>query len=59
MLSGAGAPPALLVVDQFEEVFTLCSDQDRTAMVAALDVLLQVRRTICGVILTLREVFEK
>ena len=33
----AGRPPAVIVVDQFEEVFTLCRDEDeRRAFIAAL-----------------------
>ncbi len=56
MLSSAAAAPVLLVVDQFEEVFTLCSDRDRTTMAAALDALLR-SYPACRVILTLREEF--
>jgi tetratricopeptide (TPR) repeat protein len=57
ILGGAGGPPALLVIDQFEEVFTLCTNQDRMAAVAALDALLKVREND-RVILTLREEFS-
>jgi len=57
ILDGAGAPATLLVIDQFEEVFTLGSDQDCVALVAAVEALLQVRRND-RVILTLREEFS-
>ncbi len=36
-LAAAGRPPAVIVVDQFEEVFTLCQDEDeRRDFIAAL-----------------------
>jgi WD40 repeat protein len=56
MLGVAAVEPVLLVVDQFEEVFTLCNDRDRAAMAAGIDALLQ---SCPGsrVILTLREEF--
>lgn len=57
MLGGANATPALLVVDQFEEVFTLCNDRDRVATVAAIDALLHCSPA-CRVILALREEFS-
>jgi hypothetical protein len=48
--------PALLVVDQFEELFTLCNDGDRAAIAAAIGALLQ-SCPACRVVLTLREEF--
>ena len=57
MLDGAGSAPVLLVVDQFEEVFTLCSEDERIAMVASIDALLRARPDH-RVILTLREEFS-
>jgi WD40 repeat protein len=48
--------PALLVVDQFEEVFTLCNEADRAALAAAIGALLQ-SCPACRVILTLRDEF--
>jgi WD40 repeat protein len=51
-----GQPAALIVIDQFEEVFTLCSDADRTAVAAALVAVLQSRPDH-RVVLTLREEF--
>ena len=56
-LHSAGETAILLVVDQFEEVFTLCSDSDRTALVASLDALLRAHPSD-RVILTLREEFS-
>jgi WD40 repeat protein len=56
MLGAAAMTPALLVVDQFEEVFTLCNDGDRAAMAAAIDALLK-SSPASRVILTLREEF--
>jgi WD40 repeat protein len=56
MLGVAAVTPTLLVVDQFEEVFTLCNDRDCAAMAAAIDELLKscpANRAI----LTLREEF--
>lgn len=57
MLGGAGAPATLLVIDQFEELFTLSESADRDALVANLAALLggtQGHR----VILTMREEFR-
>jgi NACHT domain/WD domain, G-beta repeat len=54
---GAEAPPTAIVVDQFEEVFTLCSEADRGAFVALIAALLQARRDD-RVLLTLREEFS-
>lgn len=48
--------PWVLVLDQFEEVFTLCSEPDRMCAVAALDALLQAQPAT-RVLLTLREEF--
>ncbi|QOZ37394.1 NACHT and WD repeat domain-containing protein [Bradyrhizobium sp. CCBAU 53421] len=56
MLGAAAAAPVLLVVDQFEEAFTLCDDRDCAAMAAAIDALLQ-SNPANRVILTLREEF--
>src|SRR5512139_806846 len=56
-LESADAKEILLVVDQFEEVFTLCSETDRAALVASLDALLRARPND-RVILTLREEFS-
>jgi WD40 repeat protein len=56
MLGVAVAMPALLVVDQFEEVFTLCNDRDCAIMAAAIDALLKSSPDN-RVILTLREEF--
>ncbi|MBR1205019.1 MULTISPECIES: WD40 repeat domain-containing protein [unclassified Bradyrhizobium] len=56
MLAVVAAAPALLVVDQFEEAFTLCDNRDCAAMAAAIDALLQ-SNPANRVILTLREEF--
>ncbi len=55
-LDGAGVSAALIVVDQFEEVLTLCGEEDRRALVDALCELLRVRPND-RIILTLREEF--
>ena len=56
-LVGAEAPPIAIVVDQFEEIFTLCSDTDRGAFVALISAFLKARRQD-RVLLTLREEFS-
>lgn len=56
-LETAGATAILLVVDQFEELFTLCGESDRAALVASLAALLRARPHD-RVILTLREEFS-
>jgi WD40 repeat protein len=55
MLGGAAMTPCLLVIDQFEEIFTLCK-ADCAPMAAAIDALLR-SCPACRVILTLREEF--
>ncbi|MGY4310295.1 WD40 repeat protein [Bradyrhizobium sp. USDA 4369] len=52
----ATATPVLLVVDQFEEIFTLCKERDRAIAASAIDALLKSSPD-CRVILTLREEF--
>ena len=54
-LVGAEAPPALITIDQFEEVFTLSSVEDREALVAGLARLLEAGHRV---ILTMREEFR-
>ncbi len=54
-LVGAEAPPALITIDQFEEVFTLASVEDREALVASLAQLLEAGHRV---ILTMREEFR-
>ncbi|HEX3525512.1 MAG TPA: WD40 repeat domain-containing protein, partial [Thermoanaerobaculia bacterium] len=54
-LVGAEAPPALITIDQFEEVFTLSSEKDREALVASLAQLLEADHRV---ILTMREEFR-
>ena len=54
-LVGAEAPPALITIDQFEEVFTLSSVEDREALVASLAQLLEAGHRV---ILTMREEFR-
>ena len=49
------APPALITIDQFEEVFTLSSAEDREALVASLAQLLEAGHRV---ILTMREEFR-
>jgi hypothetical protein len=56
LLGDLATRPALLVIDQFEEVFTLSNDDDRAAIAAAIGALLQSCEA-CRVILTLREEF--
>jgi hypothetical protein len=51
----AEAPPALITIDQFEEVFTLSSAEDREALVASLAQLLEAGHRV---ILTVREEFR-
>jgi hypothetical protein len=57
LLGGTEAPPTLITIDQFEEVFTLSNEADREALVAALAVLLDAGRGH-RVILTMREEFK-
>jgi hypothetical protein len=54
-LVGAEAPLALITIDQFEEVFTLSSAEDREALVASLAQLLEAGHRV---ILTVREEFR-
>jgi hypothetical protein len=57
LLGGAEAPPALIIIDQFEEVFTLSTEKDRQALVTNLAQFLlggQKNRLI----LTIRAEFE-
>jgi WD40 repeat protein len=57
--SAAGAVPLVLVVDQFEEVFTLCDDEsNRQAFIAQLLALVGVPEPQHRVILTMRSDFE-
>ena len=51
----AEAPPTLITIDQFEEVFTLSSVEDREALVASLAQLLEAGHRV---ILTMREEFR-
>jgi len=57
LIGGEEAPPTLITVDQFEEVFTLSSAEDREALVASLARLLEAGRGH-RVILTVREEFR-
>ncbi|MDH4096375.1 MAG: hypothetical protein OEV81_16500, partial [Betaproteobacteria bacterium] len=57
VLGGAAAQPALVTIDQFEEVFTLLDEAEREALVANLAGLLQAGRGH-RVILTVREEFR-
>jgi hypothetical protein len=57
MVGGSSAPPTLITVDQFEELFTLSSEEDREALAASLSHLLQADRGH-RVILTMREEFK-
>src|SRR5215210_392166 len=54
-LVGAEAPPALITIDQLEEVFTLSSVKDRGVLVASLAQLLEAGHRV---ILTVREEFR-
>jgi hypothetical protein len=57
--SASAAPPALLVVDQFEETFTLCTDEaERAAFVANLLGLAAATGTPHRVIVTMRSDYE-
>ena len=56
LLGGPAAPPAVITIDQFEEVFTLSTAADRDALVAALVELLKDSRH--RVILTVRVEFR-
>lgn len=57
MVGGAQAPALVLVVDQFEEVFTLSDETERQVLAAAFAGLLQARPGD-RVILTMREEFS-
>jgi WD40 repeat protein len=57
MVTGLQARPMLITIDQFEEVFTLCTPADREAMAANLGQLLEAGRGH-RVILTMREEFR-
>ncbi len=57
MLGGESAPPALITIDQFEELFTLSTPTDREALVSNLAQLLEAGRGH-RVILTVREEFR-
>jgi WD40 repeat protein len=57
MVGGAHAPPTVIVIDQFEEVFTLSEIADRDALVANLARLLDSPQGH-RVILTMREEFR-
>ncbi|NTU85050.1 MAG: ATP-binding protein, partial [Chloroflexales bacterium] len=59
LLGGPKAPPAVLLVDQFEELFTLVeSEPERTAFIAAILALVDAPQPGHRVILTLRSDFE-
>jgi WD40 repeat protein/energy-coupling factor transporter ATP-binding protein EcfA2 len=60
LLSHADGQPSVLVIDQFEEVFTLCQDRDiRQAFINNLVALVQAPESSrCCVILTMRSDFE-
>ncbi|MBV9279907.1 MAG: hypothetical protein JOZ41_07485, partial [Chloroflexi bacterium] len=59
VVGAGGEEPVVLVVDQFEEVFTLCSDEEaRQAFAASLVGLAQAPGPRHTVILTLRSDFE-
>jgi hypothetical protein len=57
MVGGANAPPTLITIDQFEEVFTLSAPADREALVANLFQFLEADRRH-RVILAVRERFR-
>lgn len=57
MIGGAGAPATLLVIDQFEELFTLSESADRDALVGNLAALLDGAQGH-RVIVTMREEFR-
>ena len=57
MAGGADAPPTLITIDQFEEVFTLSNEADREALVANLAQFLEAGQGH-RVILTMREEFR-
>jgi len=57
MIGGVDAPPLLITIDQFEEVFTLASPKDREALAANLAQLLKAGRGH-RVLLTVREEFR-
>jgi WD40 repeat protein len=57
MLEEGDAAATLLVLDQFEELFTLAPEPDRPALVACLDALLRSRPDN-RIVLTLREEFS-
>ncbi len=59
LLSQPGQPTAVLVIDQFEEVYTLCFDEmERTAFIDNLLNLLQIRTHRHLVLLTMRTDYE-
>lgn len=57
MVGGAEAPPTLITIDQFEEVFTLCGNEDRAILAASLVQFMDAGRDH-RVILTMREEFR-
>ncbi len=58
-LQASGREPALLIVDQFEELFTLCeNDDERQAFLGNLLSLVDQKDPPCRVVLTLRSDFE-
>jgi hypothetical protein len=57
MVGGAEAPPTLITIDQFEEVFTLSDPADCETLVVSLATLLELDRGH-RVILTMREEFR-
>jgi len=57
LIGGSGAAASLIVIDQFEEVFTLSTAADREVLVASLVAFLNARREH-RVVLTMREEFR-
>jgi energy-coupling factor transporter ATP-binding protein EcfA2 len=58
LAGGGSAAPILIIIDQFEEVFTLSSKEDRDALLANVAFLLQ-NQSGSRVILTVRDEFER
>ncbi|MBX3325699.1 MAG: hypothetical protein U0223_02725 [Nitrospira sp.] len=57
MIGGTDAPPTLITIDQFEEIFTLATHEDRAALAENLAQILQADRGHRA-ILTVREEFR-
>jgi hypothetical protein len=58
LLQGSGAERSVLVIDQFEEIFTLAAPGDREALAANLAAILAPGAKLCRAVVTVREEFK-